>query len=60
MNEATIATGTNIAMAARLEDVSKLYGRFAALRRVTVEFTAQASPLCCGWLRDCLRHRWAR
>ncbi len=48
MNEATIATGTNIAMAARLEDVSKLYGRFAALRRVTVEFPAGSSTVIVG------------
>jgi ABC-type multidrug transport system ATPase subunit len=48
MNEAAIATGMNTAMAARLEDASKLYGSFAALRRVTVEFPAGSSTVIVG------------
>jgi len=48
MNEASIATGTNAAMAARLEDVSKLYGGFAALRRVSAEFPAGSSTVIVG------------
>jgi ABC-type multidrug transport system ATPase subunit len=35
-------------MAARLEDVSKLYGSFAALRRVTAEFPVGSSTMIVG------------
>ena len=48
MNEAATANGTSSAMAAQLKDVSKLYGSFAALRRVTVEFPAGSSTMIVG------------
>lgn len=47
MNEAGIASGT-VSAAATLEDVSKLYGSFAALRRVSVEFLSGSSTVIVG------------
>ena len=54
MTEAAQANGTTLAngavrvAAARLDAVSKLYGGFAALRKVTVEFAAGSSTVVLG------------
>ncbi|HWB32408.1 MAG TPA: ABC transporter ATP-binding protein [Acidobacteriaceae bacterium] len=48
MNEAATATVPSTMTAARLTDVSKLYGSFAALRRVTVEFPVGSSTMIVG------------
>jgi len=48
MDHAASANGTSSAMAAQLEDVSKLYGTFAALKRVTVQFPAGSSTMIVG------------
>lgn len=42
------ATGPARAIAARLESVSKLYGSFAALRKLTVEFAVGSSTVILG------------
>jgi len=44
----TPATESNHAIAARLESASKLYGSFAALRKVTVEFAVGSSTVIVG------------
>ena len=48
MSDGPSANGTNGAMAARLRDVSKLYGSFAALRRVSVDFPVGSSTMIVG------------
>jgi ABC-type multidrug transport system ATPase subunit len=48
MSEAATATGTSSAMAAHLTAVSKLYGGFAALKRVTAEFPVGSSTMIVG------------
>ena len=48
MSESASATGTSNAIAARLENVSKLYGNFAALRRVSIEFATGSSTMILG------------
>jgi ABC-type multidrug transport system ATPase subunit len=48
MNQAAQASGAVRVVAARLDGVSKLYGSFAALRKVTVEFAAGSSTVVLG------------
>lgn len=48
MIETAQATGTVPASAARLESVSKLFGAFAALRKVTVDFPVGSSTMVLG------------
>ena len=48
MIEPTPATESNHAPAARLDSVSKLYGNFAALRKVSVEFAVGSSTVILG------------
>ncbi len=48
MKEPASATGSNDAIAARLDSASKLYGGFAALRKVTVEFAVGSSTVIVG------------
>jgi ABC-type multidrug transport system ATPase subunit len=47
-NGAILTNGAARAAAARLDGVSKLYGGFAALRKVTVEFAAGSSTVVLG------------
>ncbi|HUD23790.1 MAG TPA: ABC transporter ATP-binding protein [Acidobacteriaceae bacterium] len=48
VDEPTCASGAARVAAARLDAVSKLYGSFAALRKVTVEFAAGSSTVVLG------------
>lgn len=48
MTEPTHATGRSCPPAARLDSVSKLYGTFAALRKVSVEFAVGSSTVVLG------------
>ena len=48
MNQATQASEAARPAAARLDGVSKLYGSFAALRKVTVEFAVGSSTVVLG------------
>lgn len=48
MNDAASATGMSSATAAYCEGVSKLYGSFAALKRVTVDFPIGSSTMIVG------------
>jgi len=48
MNQAAQASGAVCAVAARLDGVSKLYGSFAALRKVSVEFAVGSSTVVLG------------
>jgi ABC-type multidrug transport system ATPase subunit len=48
MTESSLATEPSHAPAARLDSVSKLYGAFAALRKVSVEFAVGSSTVILG------------
>jgi ABC-type multidrug transport system ATPase subunit len=48
MNEQAHATGSNPQVAAKLEGVSKLYGNFAPMRRVSVEFPVGSATMILG------------
>lgn len=48
MDDAATAIRTDEGVAARLKDVSKLYGSFAALRRVTVDFAIGSATVIVG------------
>lgn len=48
MNEPTHASGPVVQAAASLSEVSKLYGTFAALRKVSVEFPVGSSTMILG------------